>query len=696
MNKKDLSRYFSPSRLARVPLYKAILAVCCAVILVVGTGAGIAVTAANAGANSASQPGSASLAATAAPTLSPTASPTPEPTATPAPVQLALEATAVQQSLGITVMDAETGAPVLGEDFEVTLKYTAPKKSSSKAGSSSGASSSKPQKEITTYNIDPKTGTLLIKEVAVGDYTITVTEREGYVVPGPATASVTEKVTYKADTEAVKDKIKTESEVGAGDIVNDNKVIDDQTSSGFDPTKDQPTKNDYDYNDSKTEPVNANVYLLNDTNFIQQNGKWYLRNADGSRSNYYVLDEKSYIKTDVNGNNKFAVKATLDKAAPASVGGVMGFSLASLFFPTAYADENESGSSSSASNVESPVPPTEIPTPEPTAEPTPVPTAEPTAEPTPEPTAEPTPAPTATPTPSPTATPAPTPGTTPQPDTLQLYDEAQRTVVAQSGFMLTASTVVVENLYSGWYPSKSDKQAYYDPSTHKKVTGEKVIAGVRYKFDGNGKFEGEVVVSGKFKGVDVSKYQGNINWNQVKASGVEFAIIRVGYRGYGSGALVEDPTFRQNIRGATAAGLKVGLYFYSQAVNEAEAVEEASMVLHLCSGYNISYPIYFDTEKVAGDTGRADYIGRSQRTANAVAFCETIRNAGYRAGVYSYASWFYNELNIANISQYSIWIAQYRDNLTFNYNYDIWQYTSSGQVPGIPNRVDMNVSKRNF
>lgn len=692
MNKKDLSRYFSPSRLARVPLYKAILAVCCAVILVVGTGAGIAVTAANAGANSASQPGSASLAATAAPTLSPTASPTPEPTATPAPVQLALEATAVQQSLGITVMDAETGAPVLGEDFEVTLKYTAPKKSSSKASSSSGASSAKPQKEITTYNIDPKTGTVLIKEVAVGDYTITVTEREGYVMPGPATASVTEKVTYKADTEAVKDKIKTESEVGAGDIVNDNKVIDDQTSSGFDPTKDQPTKNDYDYNDSKTEPVNANVYLLNNTNFIQQNGKWYLRSADGSRSNYYVAEADQ--KTDVNGN-KFAVKATLDKAAPASVGGVMGFSLASLFFPTAYADENESGSSS-ASNVESPVPPTEIPTPEPTAEPTPVPTAEPTAEPTPEPTAEPTPAPTATPTPSPTAAPAPTPDTTPQPDTLQLYDEAQRTVVAQSGFMLTASTVVVENLYSGWYPSKSDKQAYYDPSTHKKVTGEKVIAGVRYKFDGNGKFEGEVVVSGKFKGVDVSKYQGNINWNQVKASGVEFAIIRVGYRGYGSGALVENPTFRQNIRGATAAGLKVGLYFYSQAVNEAEAAEEASMVLRLCSGYNISYPIYFDTEKVAGDTGRADNISRSQRTANAVTFCDIIRNAGYRAGVYSYASWFYNQLNIANLTQYSIWIAQYRDNLTFDYNYDIWQYTSSGQVPGIPARVDMNVSKRNF
>ena len=119
--------------------------------------------------------------------------------------------------------------------------------------------------------------------------------------------------------------------------------------------------------------------------------------------------------------------------------------------------------------------------------------------------------------------------------------------MAQSGFMLTASTVVVENLYSGWYPSKSDKQAYYDPSTYKKVTGEKVIAGVRYEFSGDGKFEGEVVVSGKFKGVDVSKYQGNINWNQVKASGSSLPSSgwapRLRHRRAGGG-----PDFRQNIR----------------------------------------------------------------------------------------------------------------------------------------------------
>ena len=115
------------------------------------------------------------------------------------------------------------------------------------------------------------------------------------------------------------------------------------------------------------------------------------------------------------------------------------------------------------------------------------------------------------------------------------------------------------------------------------------------------------------------------------------------------------------------------------------------MVLSLCKGYNISYPIFFDTEKVAGDTGRADNISKAERTACAVAFCETIRNAGYQAGVYSYASWFYNQLNLANLGKYKIWIAQYRDTLSFNSRYDIWQYSSKGSVPGIPKAVDMNI-----
>ena len=238
--------------------------------------------------------------------------------------------------------------------------------------------------------------------------------------------------------------------------------------------------------------------------------------------------------------------------------------------------------------------------------------------------------------------------------------------------------------YSGWQ-TIDGKQYYYDPVTHQPVTGTQVIDGNVYTFSSTG------VLGQKERGIDVSKFQGNIDWNAVKADGITFAIIRVGYRGYGSGALVEDSTFRRNIQGATAAGIKVGVYFYSQAINEAEAVEEASMVLSLVQGYSLPYGVYYDTEKVAGDTGRADGISAAQRTACAVAFCETIRNAGYSAGVYSYASWFYNSLNFANISKYRIWIAQYRDTLDFAYSYSIWQYTSTGRVNGINANVDMNL-----
>ena len=172
-------------------------------------------------------------------------------------------------------------------------------------------------------------------------------------------------------------------------------------------------------------------------------------------------------------------------------------------------------------------------------------------------------------------------------------------------------------------------------------------------------------------------------------AGIVDAIIRCGYRGYGSGALVEDSTYRRNIQGAINAGLRVGVYFYSQAINEAEAVEEASMVLSLVSGYSLPLGVYYDTESVGG--GRANALSAAERTACAVAFCETIRSAGYSAGVYSYASWFYNALNFANISKYNIWIAQYRDMLSFSYMHNIWQYTGSGSVKGISKPVDMNI-----
>ena len=224
---------------------------------------------------------------------------------------------------------------------------------------------------------------------------------------------------------------------------------------------------------------------------------------------------------------------------------------------------------------------------------------------------------------------------------------------------------------------------YYDPSTHQPVTGQQVIQGNVYTFAADG------ALNRTARGIDVSKFQGSIDWNAVKADGITFAIIRCGYRGYGSGALVEDSTYRRNIQGAINAGLRVGVYFYSQAINEAEAVEEASMVLSLVSGYSLPLGVYYDTESVGG--GRANALSAAERTACAVAFCETIRSAGYSAGVYSYASWFYNALNFANISKYNIWIAQYRDTLSFSYKHNIWQYTGSGSVKGISKPVDMNI-----
>lgn len=673
MNKRDLSRYFSGSKFSRMPLGKALVALCCALAVTVSCGAGIAFTAVNAANNSSSISVSVSQPVVEPVSSEPEATATPEPTR--APVRLEIEATAVQQSVGVTVMDADSGLPVLGQDFEVQL--------TPKSGKAS------------TYTLDPETGTLLIKQVSIGEYTVSVAEREGFVTPEPVTLAVKEKVQYKADVEAVKDQIKQFSEVNEAEEDNGNAShAGAGTGSGKDPTLPEPTTaptpaptpsgNDYDYNDSSAEERKTTVYI---PDVVDQNGRKYLKYADGSTSPYYV--SKTATAQD---GTEFLVEATLD------VGMV----------PTP-----------TPAPTEVPVP-TEVPAPTESPAPTEVPAAS----------QEPTSGSAALQTAAGNvlgldlgawarggllaAGAADGVSTLSLEPTLQFYDESAMQGIAHDGFAMTAAEKVIVTLYSGWYPSTSDKQAYYDPSTHQKVTGTKVIAGTTYTFDENGALVKQETGGSEssdsestggessggnsggtawVKGVDVSKYQGNIDWNKVKASGIEFAIIRVGYRGYGTGVLVEDSTFRQNIKGATAAGLKVGLYFYSQAINETEAVEEASMVISLCQGYNISYPIYFDTEKVAGDTGRADNISRAQRTANAVAFCETIRNSGYKAGVYSYASWFYNQLNMASLSPYSIWIAQYRDQLSFDYNYDIWQYSSTGTVPGIPKPTDMNVSK---
>lgn len=237
-------------------------------------------------------------------------------------------------------------------------------------------------------------------------------------------------------------------------------------------------------------------------------------------------------------------------------------------------------------------------------------------------------------------------------------------------------------LYTGW--QTIDGQKCYFDKNHNKVTGKQVIGGVEYDFGESG----TVSTGSGSLGIDVSKYQPSINWAAVKSSGVDYVIIRCGYRGSSTGALIEDPYFKSHIKGAKAAGLKVGVYFFTTALTEAEAVEEASMCAYLCNGYGLDFPIFMDCES----SPRAGYNGMSasQRTAIIKAFCNTVRSAGYSAGVYANKTWLSSYMHAGELSGYKIWLAQYNSAPTYSGKYDMWQYTSKGSVNGISGYVDMN------
>ena len=192
-------------------------------------------------------------------------------------------------------------------------------------------------------------------------------------------------------------------------------------------------------------------------------------------------------------------------------------------------------------------------------------------------------------------------------------------------------------------------------------------------------------------GIDVSKWQKEIDWEKVKADGIDFAIIRCGYRGSASGCLVEDPYFEQNIKGATAAGIKVGVYFFTQAISAVEAVEEASMVVSLIRDYELDYPVFIDTES-AGGNGRADALDKETRTEVCEAFCATVRNAGYQSGVYASRNWYNKMVDVDRLERFVIWLAEYRKVPLYEGYYHMWQYTSKGKVDGIEGNVDLNIS----
>lgn len=508
-------------------------------------------------------------------------------------------------------------------------------------------------------------GIIYKKDVAGGDYRLAVAEKEGYsYVSFPTNVNVKENISYqKVD---VKEEIKKESEVN---------VAAEDTGSNNKPAEEGPPP---------TPTTGDTVEWVESSKTAKEGSGGYkpVEKDDIPEPAYTSASAKS------RGEDSIAAAAVPDK--------LMGNILFGSEDPTPKAT------------------PTPIPVEDEDVTPTPSPTPadDEDVTPTPTPDANATP----TPTPDPDSTPTPTDKDgkkDPKKDkTTKLKDKNGNQLYIKNGDKYEEAVYAdyykaeafytfteAEYIYTGW--QTFDGKTYYFDKNGNKVTGDQVIKGVKYHFDENG-----VLVDGNsgnnnsggnsggkgILGIDVSKWNGTIDWNAVKASGVNFVIIRCGYRGSSTGVLVEDPTFRMNIEGARAAGLKVGLYFFTQAVNEVEAVEEASMCLSLAQGYQIDYPIFIDVEFTVNKNGRADGLDRATRSAVARAFCETINNGGYAGGVYSSKSWYGYSLDMSVIGSYKIWLAHYTSQTDYGGHYDIWQYSSKGSISGIKGNVDMNYS----
>lgn len=191
-------------------------------------------------------------------------------------------------------------------------------------------------------------------------------------------------------------------------------------------------------------------------------------------------------------------------------------------------------------------------------------------------------------------------------------------------------------------------------------------------------------------GIDVSEWQNVTDWKAVREAGVEFVMIRVGYRGYGNGAVCVDEAAQSHYEGAKAAGLKVGVYFFSQAVNTKEAVEEARFTLSLIENWELDMPVVFDWEYVS-EEARASHLSALDLTHVTMAFCDTVEDAGYTPMVYFNVNQSTYRLLMERLTGYQFWLAMYSDRMTYPYQLDMWQYSCEGDVPGIDGDVDMNL-----
>ena len=247
-----------------------------------------------------------------------------------------------------------------------------------------------------------------------------------------------------------------------------------------------------------------------------------------------------------------------------------------------------------------------------------------------------------------------------------------------------------------WFSVEED--APEDTQTQEDWVPEELIPGLarnEYDREAFAEEDGFLVYHGEEKasrGIDVSAHQGNIDWAAVAADGVEYAMLRVGYRGYTEGDTFLDETFYDNVAGARENGIAVGVYFFSQAISPEEAKEEAEIAIRAMEGLDITYPVVFDWEDIHQTNARTNQVDQQTLTECAKAFCETVEAAGYTAGIYFNQIFGYQRFILPDLDEYVFWLAEYDSAPDFLYDFQMWQYTNVGQVDGIEGGVDLNLS----
>ena len=660
--KGSFARYFTANRFARWPLWKALISGALAVAV---AGGGM---------------GAAAAAASAADAPVPAASPSPAPTAAAAPAepdaswlalkwkeagivparqrateaQITMEISVSQQKIGVDLYETNrlTGKKSPFTDAEVTVTLHCVSLSEVKDAANRYGGAASKEGAVTDYTVEKGSASLLIAQLDPGKYTVsTACADPDYRMPAAQNVQVGEKVNYhKTDAKA--------EQATASDLKEDQK----ETNSGGNAVTLTPTKN-----------TKAYIVAVSDARYLWENGgKYYLYYADGAKSPYAaVLGTGS----DAGGQSVTYLKSGVYDAAAAALlaGGTASPA------PTGTVQPSPGVSASPA--------PTGTAQPSPGASASPAPTG--TARPSPGASASPAPTGTAQPSPDASASPAPTATASPVPAPSAGGGTAGSPAAALALLMprlLTASVVTAPSAAPASPAPAAQVELFSE------TNGAAVASGLFRLPEPGTLILGGSPAGGETQGIDVSYHQGRIDFAAVRASGIDFVIIRVGYRGYGSGKIVLDPNFHTYMKAAKAAGLRVGVYFFSQAISAEEGVEEASAALNAVAGYGLEYPLFIDSEySTSARTGRADGLSQAARTEAVVAFCETVRNSGYRPGVYASTSWYRSQLNFATVSQYTVWNAHYGVAAS-PLACGMWQYTSRGKVAGIATNVDLNVS----